>query len=95
VVEDLATVVDPIAVQIIPAIQIEADDGNPEITPEDVTAEDFANYLAEALKGSSAGVAFWPWERITDEQKTKLKETLVLQCPAAGLTNTARLSTAL
>jgi hypothetical protein len=41
-----------------------------------VTIEEFSAYMTESLKGSSAGVAFWPWEQMTDDQKEVIRQTL-------------------
>ncbi len=72
VVEDIAAQIDMTSTMIIPAFQVR---GNTYVDGS-VTIEEFSAYVNESLKGSSAGVAFWPWEQMTDEQKEVIRQTL-------------------
>ncbi len=73
VVEDIAAQIDMTSTMIIPAFQVVGD----MYVEGPVTIEEFRAYMNESLKGSSAGVAFWPWEQMTDEQKEVIRQTLM------------------
>jgi hypothetical protein len=73
VVEDIAAQIDKTSTMIVPAFQVR---GNM-YGEGPVTIEEFSAYMNETLRGSSAGVAFWPWERLTDEQKEVIRQTLL------------------
>lgn len=73
VVDDIAAQVDMTSTMIIPAFQVRGD----MYVEGPVTIEEFSAYMRESLRGSSAGVAFWPWEQLTDEQKEVIRRTLL------------------
>jgi hypothetical protein len=72
VVEDIAAQIDMTSTMIIPAFQVRGD----MYREGPVTIEEFSAYMTESLKGSSAGVTFWPWEQMTDDQKEVIRQTL-------------------
>ena len=73
VVEDIAAEIDTTGTIIVPAFQVK---GNM-YGEGPVTIEEFTAFMNESLKGSSAGVAFWPWEQMTNEQKEVIRLTLL------------------
>ncbi|MBN2804865.1 MAG: hypothetical protein JXR91_17345 [Deltaproteobacteria bacterium] len=51
-------------INIVPAIEAE-----PMYNSGDISPQEFEQNIVNALKTPSAGIIFWPWEAITDEQK--------------------------
>ncbi|WNO09086.1 poly-beta-1,6-N-acetyl-D-glucosamine N-deacetylase PgaB [Teredinibacter sp. KSP-S5-2] len=54
--------------EVIPAFQVSEmyDSG-------EITEKEFQSYIREASKAPSAGVVFWPWETLTQQQKNYIK----------------------